>query len=128
MRVEYGSETLGDDAAGDFIIDDGGTHQRVVQQTPLLGGSEPFIAARGNNSNTRGFTISKEHATLAEAKAWFNRHPDTLPGSGGLWITEGTDIDLMTNAVLVSVERVSLTGKSTTLRYTFTGGQIAQTA
>lgn len=128
MKLEYGATTLGDDAAGDFILDDGGQHQRVVQQEPLAGGTAPFTAARGNHSNQRSFTVSKEHADLATAKAWFNRHPDELADSGELRITEGTDVDRMPDAVLVSVDRVQLTGRSTVLRYQFTGGRITQAA
>jgi hypothetical protein len=126
MKLEYGSTTLGDDTAGDYILDDGGGHARVVQQEPLAGGTVPFTAARGNHSNQRGFTVSKEHADAKTAKAWFNRHPDTLADAGELRITEGDDADTMPDAVLVSVDRVQLTGRSTVLRYQFTGGQISQ--
>lgn len=125
MKLEYDSTTLGDDDAGDFILDDGGSHQRVVQQTPLAGGSAPFTTARGNHSNQRSFSIAKEHADAKTAVAWWNNHPDSLPDSGVLKVTESDKICLMNDAVLVSVDRLSLTGKSTTLRYQFTGGQIA---
>jgi hypothetical protein len=125
MKLEYGSDTLGDDSVGDFILDDGGPHQRVVQQEPLAGGSAPFTAGRGNHINQRSFTVSKEHASLAAAVDWFNTHPDDLATSGTLQITEGATVVQQTGAVLVSVDRVNLTGRSTILRYQFTGGQIA---
>ncbi len=128
MKLEYGSETLGDDTAGDLILDDGGGHARVVQQEPLAGGNAPFTQARGNHSNQRGFTVSKEHATLAAAVDWWNNHPDVLPESGALTITESTVVCVMADAVLQAVERVNLTGRSTILRYQFVGGQIALAA
>lgn len=125
MKVEYGSTTLGDDSAGDFITDDGGAHARLTQQTPLAGG-DPFHKDRGNHSNVRSFTISKQHASLAAAKAWFNRHPDELDGQAELRITQNSDADKMPDAVLQGVDRVQLMGASTILRYTFLGGRITQ--
>lgn len=123
MKLEYGSVTLGDDAAGDYILDSGGSHQRIVQQTPLAGGSAPFFAPRGNATNQRSFTISKEHATIDAAALWWNEHPDTLADTDTLTITEGASVSTMT-ALLVAVQRGELTGKSTTLSYQFIGGPI----
>lgn len=124
MKLEYGSTTLGDDAAGDFILDDGGDHQRLAQVTPLAGGATVSTIARENRSNTRTFTVSKEHADLAAAATWFNQHPDSLAADDELKITEGSSVSKMADAVLTAVQRVQLTGKSTVIRYQFTGGQI----
>lgn len=128
MKLEYAGETLGDDAVGDFILDGGGGHARVVEQTALAGGNAPATFARNNHSNTRVFIVQKQHTSLAVAKAWFNRHPDGLAESGVLRISEGGDADVMSDAALQNVERVELTGRSTALRYTFIGGRIIQGA
>lgn len=127
MKVEYGATTLGDDSAGDFITDLGGSHNRVVQQDPLAFGTAPFTAGRANHTNTRGFQISKQHATHAAAVTWFNTHPDGLGESGLLKITAGAATENLVDAVLVSVDRVELTGVSTVMRYSFTGGQFTST-
>jgi hypothetical protein len=124
MKLEYGTITLGDDNEGDLILDDGGTHSRLVDQTPLAGGAAPAVFARANHSNSRTFTVAKQHATPADAVAWFNSHPDELPDVETLRIAEGENANEMTGAVLVSVERMELIGVSTKLRYTFTGGKI----
>lgn len=129
MKLEYGDQTLGDDSAGDFILAQGGPHQRLVQQDPLVqDAGAPLTQPRGNYSNQLSYAVSKQHASAAAAKAWFHRHPDELPAAGELRITEGTDADSMADAVLQNVERVELTGRSTVMRYTFTGGQILQAA
>jgi hypothetical protein len=127
MKLEFASVTLGDDSVGDFLLDGGagnGAHQRVVQQEPLAGGTNVFTAARGNKSNQVTFIVSKEHASVAAAAEWWFEHPDLLATSGSLVLTEGASISTMTGAVLQSVERVNLTGRSTILRYTFVGGAI----
>lgn len=125
MKLVYGQTTLGDDDEGDFITDLGGPHGRVVQQDPLAFGSAPFLAGRSNHTNQRSFVVAKEHADLATAVEWFNAHPDTLEEQGELRVTQGDATWTMT-AALVAVERLDLTGVSTQLRYTFTGGQITE--
>lgn len=128
MRIEYGSEILGDDAAGDFVEDHGGGHARLVQQDALAGGNATLTIARGNQSNQRSFTVDRQHADAATAVNWWNTHPEDLPDSGTLRITEGPFAAEMPDAVLVSVERLQLTGRSTVLRYNFTGGRISEAA
>lgn len=127
MKLEYGSETLGDDATGDFITDHGGDNLRQIQTTPLVGGTTIFLAARGNHANQRSFTVVKQHATLAKAVEWWNTHPDALADSGLVRLTQNSYAAQM-DALLVSVARVELLGVSTTLTYTFIGKQITAAA
>lgn len=125
MKLEYGTETLGNDALGDFILDHGGTNQRTFQRDNLPGSGAPFSEPKGNHTNDRSFTVSKQHTDGKAAIEWFNAHPDGLPDSGTLRISESNYACEMAQAILVSVERFELSGKSTLMKYNFTGGQIA---
>lgn len=124
MKLEYGSETLGDDTTGDKITDHGGGHARLLQSEPLLGGGAPAHFARGNHTNQRSFTVDKVHADAKAALKWWEAHPDDLPDSGVLRTSESTYAAQMADAVLVAVERLERTGKTTLMKYTFTGGRI----
>lgn len=127
MKIEYDSETLGDDTAGDFIAPAvGRSHRRLVQTEPLLGGSNALNFARGNANNQISFVIQKQHDSLAAAVTHVFSFPDSLPGSGVLRLTEGTSAYQMAAACLTDVELVDLTGRSTALKYAFTGGAITE--
>lgn len=127
MKLEYGSTTLGDDTTGDKIVDHGGDYTRQVQTTPLLGGSAPFLAPRGNAANQRSFTVDKVHANSMAAVEWWNTHPNDLEASGLLRVTESY-FACESVAVLVSVSRVRLDGRSTLLTYNFITKPIVATA
>jgi len=129
MKIEYASETLGNDAAGDFITPAvGRAHARLVQTEDLLGGANPAHFARGNARNTISFIVEEEHASLAAAVEHVFSFPDSLPGTGELRLTEGTTSWHILDACLSGVELVGLTGRSTALKYNFTGGAVTQAA
>lgn len=127
MKLEYDSTTLGDDMTGDKIVDHGGDNERIAQVTPLAGGTQPFLAPRGNNSNQRSFTVDKVHTDAKSAVEWWNTHPDELPGSGILRISQDAFAGEC-SALLTSVNRLALDGKSTLLRYNFITKQITAAA
>lgn len=124
MKLEYGSTVLGDDTTGDKIVDHGGENSRAIQSTPLLGGAQPFLAGRGNHGNSRSFTVEKMHSDEKAAVEWWNTHPDSLDDAAVLRVSQGT-FACETAAVLASVSRGRLDGKSTLLTYNFVTKQIA---
>jgi hypothetical protein len=127
MKIEYGTETIGDDSAGDFIspaVARG--HARALQMEQLFRGAAEATFARGNIRNTIQFAVEKEHATAEDAVIHLFSYPDSLPGSGALRVTEGDTGYEMADACLTAVDLVALTGRSTTMRFSFTGGAITE--
>lgn len=125
--ITYGAATLGDDDAGDVIFDEGGGHSRQVQREPVAFADYEFTAGRGNVREEFRFTIEKLHADENAAATYWRSHPASLDASAALVFEAGTYTDTIADAALVSVERVRRDGKSTVMRYTFTGGQIVTT-
>ncbi len=124
MKITYGDTTLGDDSTGDCISEESGPHTREVQQENLAFAAAPFSAGRGNARNGTTFTVDKVHADEKTAARYWRQHPDSLPGQAQLsWINDDFT-DKMADACLVSIERGLRNGKSTLMRYTFTGGPI----
>jgi hypothetical protein len=125
VKIEYGATTLGDDADGDFILEfPARAHARQVQQEPLAFAANPFTKGRGNAANSISFTVSKHHADLAAAALFYITHPDALADNGILKFTEGGTVKQIADAALQTVEGVELSGASTRMKYTFTGGAI----
>jgi hypothetical protein len=128
MRIEYAGDPLADDLAGDFIIPGvNRSHARVIQTDVLAGAEAEASRPRGNIRNTISFVVDREHADMAAAAVYLLATPDSLPGQGALRISEGIEAYEMADACLVSAELVLLTGRSTQMRFTFTGGAITQT-
>lgn len=124
MKITYGDNTLGDDAAGDCISEESGPHTRKVQQDDLAFGAHPFTAPNGNARNTTTFVVDKVHADDKTAARYWRQHPDSLPGQAELQWINADFTDKLADACLVSIERGRRDGKSTLMRYTFTGGPI----
>lgn len=128
MRIEYASTVLADDAAGDFITPAvGRAHTRQVQQEDLAGAAHPFSHPRGNARNQIAFSVEKLHASNEAAVFYVFAFPDELPGSGPLRVTGVEESYALADACLLSVELESLVGLSTRMRFTFTGGRVAET-
>lgn len=123
MKLEFDTLTLGDDSTGDKITDHGGEHTRTVQREDLAGGTTPFLRGQGNRTNQRSFTVDKVHETAQAAVEWFNTHAEELPDQGTLRISEGAFAAEMF-AVVATVSRVELNGRTTLLRYQFLGQQM----
>jgi len=125
MKIEFGSTTLGDDSAGDFIAPAfSRSHTRALQAEDLLGAANPATFPRGNARNAIAFVVAKEHASIAAAIVYLLSFPDGLDAQATLKFTESTSIYEMLNACFAGAELVDVTGKSTAMRFNFTGGAV----
>jgi hypothetical protein len=128
VKIEYGTETIGDDSAGDFITPQvGRSHNRTVQTEPLMRSAFASFFGRKNIVNGISFNVAKEHADGDAAVEYVFSYPDLLPESGTLRITNG-DTSYEMTAYLVSAQLVDIVGRSTTFSFTFTGGAIIESA
>lgn len=124
MKIEYGSETLGDDAAGDFITPHvGRLHTRDVQQEPLLNSDYQATFPRRNARNTFTLAVDKEHADTATAVAYVQRYPASLAWQAVLRISESGET-YETQACLVGTELQEIRGCSTRMHFTFISSAI----
>ena len=127
MKIEFGTDTLGDDSTGDFITPAlGRSHSRQVQVTALAGGASPFVTPRGNATNRISFVVEKQHADAKTAALYVCTHPDSLAGQAVLRISEGSNAAQIADACLESCDLASLTGRATAFHYTFTGGPMTE--
>ena len=125
MKIEYGQDTIGDDLAGDIITPAiTRQHNREVQVDTLAGAGAPFVYPRGNVRNTVSFVIDRQHANNEAAVIHILTYPDSLPNQAALRISQDYEAFQMADACLVSAEIVALIGRSTQIRYTFTGGPL----
>lgn len=127
MKIEYGSDTLGDDSTGDLITPAvARSHARLVHTEDLAGGANPVSFARRNARNQISFAVEKEHADLAAAVAFVFSHPDGLADQATLRFSEGATAYELADACLQGCELLHLTGRSTGFRYSFIGGAITE--
>lgn len=129
MKVEYGTTTLGDDAVGDFITPEvSQSHAREIQVSPVLDARYCPTLPRRNVRHTISYTVDKEHVSTPAAVVHVLAFPDSLDDQAVLKVTEGATVYQMADACLTSAELVALTGRSTLMRFTFTGGQLAESS
>lgn len=112
---------LADEAAGEYIAG-GPPHMRgLAQVEPLYGSQSPFVADQGNRTWTWTFVVMREHADAEAAAAFLASHPADISGLLDVQMIQGSTTTVMTDAVLTAYEPDEPTGRSTNIRYQFTG-------
>ena len=84
--------------------------------------------ARGNRFWTLPFTVSRQHASPEAAAAFLDTHAAALPDAIDLKIVQGATTTYLAAAVLTSLDPDEPTGRSTVIRYQFTGPNYTETA
>ncbi|MGO8678054.1 MAG: hypothetical protein ACLQVX_19600 [Limisphaerales bacterium] len=117
--------TLGDDGAGDFIIDPPPipAEARQVQTEQLALAARVFANGLGNRETSFSWTVARVHASQAAADGFVWGHAATVPMNCSLGINDpdGAAIASFSSAVIVEVACVEQTGVSTKFRYTVQG-------
>jgi len=115
--------TLGDDSAGDFIVDPPPlpVERRQLQQEALAFADREFATGRGNRSTGFSWTVSRVHADQGTATGFVWGHAAGVPMNCSLEVQEGGETWSFSSAVIVEVAVLEQTGVSTKVRYTVQG-------
>jgi hypothetical protein len=117
--------TLGDDAAGAYIIDPPPVpvEKRQIQIEQLVLEPRAFANGLGNAQTSFSWTVARIHADQPTADAFVWGHAATVPMNCSLAINDpdGTAIGNFSTAVIVEVACVEQTGISTKFRYSVQG-------
>ena len=117
--------TLGDDSAGDFIIDPPPlpAEKRQVQLEPLALAARVFANGLGNRATSFSWTVARVHANQPTADGFVWGHAATVPMNCSLAVNDpdGTTIASFSSAVIVEVTCLEQHGISTKFRYTVQG-------
>lgn len=117
---------LGDDAAGDFILEVPLPQEaRSAQVEPLFRSDNPFAEPRGNKLCSFSWSVSRQHASADAAAAFVLTHRASVPKKCSIAILQGATTTTFVSALIVAVEAVSLVGRSTVMRYSVTGAKEA---
>jgi hypothetical protein len=120
MKLEFGSDTLGDDAATPrrTIAVNSLAGEALVQRTALAGGANPFLKGRGNVSGRLAFTVTNVFASYDLANAFIPAEYARLGVQDDLVWTRATDLFTFDEAVLAAVN-FQLFGVTVYATYTF---------
>ncbi len=112
--------TLGDDAAGDVIVDPPlmPKEARAAQIRPLAFAPRVFAKGRGNRSTSFNWTVARSHEDEATAAAFSREHAADVPINASMQID---GVDAYSRLVIVDVECIELYGTATTFRYSADG-------
>lgn len=115
--------TLGDDSAGDYIIDPAPLPKEVrsAQVSPISLAGRVFAKGRGNRRVSWSWTVEREHTTATAASQFVFAHPALVPINAGVTVTLPSATVTFTSAVITSVECVKNAGRTTQFRYTIDG-------
>jgi hypothetical protein len=99
--------------------------KQLVQQEPLVRATVPFLACRGNKSNTVSFGVTRTRATAALAQAWAGQFFDTIEAQEDLLLYCGFASDSVTlqldDAIMESCDLVGFNGCTVSLQFSFIG-------
>jgi hypothetical protein len=114
--------TLGEDAAGDYIIEPPQpVERREVQSEGLAFADTKFVTGRGNREYSFSWVVARQHADQEAAEGFTWGHAATVPMNCSLAITDAPGAPNFSSAVIVEVAIVELKGQSTKTRYTVQG-------
>jgi len=115
--------TLGDDSAGDYIIDPAPmpVERRRAQVEELALAEQVFVAGRGNRETSFSWTVSRQHADLATVAEFVWGHAASVPVDCSLVVTQDAGSVTFATAVMVEVGIVEITGLNTKTRYRVIG-------
>ncbi|HXP63248.1 MAG TPA: hypothetical protein VN829_22290 [Dongiaceae bacterium] len=117
--------TLGDDAAGAYIIDPPPipVEKRQVQIEQLVLEARVFAIGLGNRQTSFSWTVARIHADQPTADAFVWGHAAGVPLNCSLAVNDpdGTAVATFSSAVIVEVACIEQTGLSTKFRYRVQG-------
>ena len=117
------SITLGDDSAGDYILDPPPlpVERRQFQQEALAFGTRQFAAGRGNAQTSFSWTVARLHADQPSADGFAWGHAAAVPVNCSLVVIDAGGTWSFSSAVITEVAIVDQSGISTRTRYVVQG-------
>jgi hypothetical protein len=117
--------TLGDDAAGAFIIDPPPipAEKRQVQTEQLALSPRIFANGVGNRATSFSWTVARVHATQGAADTFVWTHAASIPLNASIVLNDpdGAEVASFTSAVVSEVTCTEQSGISTKFRYAVEG-------
>ncbi len=115
--------TLGDDRAGDFVIDPPPlpVERREIQIESLAFAERQFATGRGNRATSFSWVVARRHADQQTADGFVWGHAAAVPLNCAIQIQDAGGTWNFTSAVIVEVAVLEQTGVSTKVRYSVRG-------
>lgn len=118
--------TLGDDTGGAPVSGFASSEEPVIQVVQPLRAKYATALPRGNRQVRVGWTVTREHASVAAAAVHAISHGGLVPDDGVLMVYQGSpsgSATLYVDVVLSRVSLVELSGVTTVFRYEFSGSK-----
>jgi len=125
MQLTYAGLTLGDDAGGKRVSDYLPDFSVLTSRAQFVQGQRQRSFARKNRGREISFRVHREESSAADAIALSHTHPETLPDTGTLRITQG-DRTFEGTATLERCSPRDILGVSLAFEYVFFVGLLVE--